>query len=475
MAYECLPLHLMKTVKELDELRLNSYYFVLHISIDNPDTGHAAMAMLAATDYVEHIAAEEGECAAQQAWKRIQAGFVLADGLPTTPETPSQKQRSTKPSPWTNEEAAAVEIFKAKSRVAQKIHCNSRLKIGRHTLVEWLDPTNFEELAWQRDFMDDLSNRKPWVVKGRSDESRLIRELSWEGRMFGSFIQREVETIKRWIDSLGPSENSIDADVYYDFVGVRSTLSVEHLEERRKGQIHYPAFNSHSHMQLHLVKTQHDNLSLENSFLSSIDFDITSTQIGDLLALWFASGSLLECFVNLPVRVSSTRGSAIVKILRAQYGYDLENDGVAGTDELNRTKDGKAIGIVEVGLDMYRTRFLTNPKVLDDVLATSSETTADFAKELIDLSMKPLQYGDTLIGMTWAFMELHGLFTNMGDRWLSAENLVALKSISCRERHNLLIYLKEMQDDDNRLAHFWGGCKKARDVISNIFLCSTGT
>jgi hypothetical protein len=67
MAYECLPLHLMKTFKELDELKLNSYNFTLHISIDNSDSGRAAMAMLAAVDYTKYITGNQKESAAHQA------------------------------------------------------------------------------------------------------------------------------------------------------------------------------------------------------------------------------------------------------------------------------------------------------------------------------------------------------------------------------------------------------------------------
>ncbi|KAF2832752.1 hypothetical protein CC86DRAFT_401500 [Ophiobolus disseminans] len=53
MAYESLPLPLLKTVKELRELRLNPYYFELHNSIDNANVGHAAMVMAAVANYIE--------------------------------------------------------------------------------------------------------------------------------------------------------------------------------------------------------------------------------------------------------------------------------------------------------------------------------------------------------------------------------------------------------------------------------------
>jgi len=219
MAYESLPLHLLKTVKELRELRLNPYYFELHISIDNADSGHAAMAMAAVADYIDLVDQTEGAEAAQAAWKRVQAGYILAEGLPTTPESPSLKVEPEQPFPRDDTEAALVEIFAAKSFVAHKIHCNSRLKIGRRSLVDWLEPQAFKDTQWQKDFLHDLGNCKPWVIKGDSQKSRLIRELSWEGKMFGSFTEKEVEIVKQWIDSLGsqPQAPRPDPKVYYDF------------------------------------------------------------------------------------------------------------------------------------------------------------------------------------------------------------------------------------------------------------------
>jgi hypothetical protein len=45
----------MRAITELKELKLNDYYFLLHISIDNADSGHTAMAMHAVVKYMAHI------------------------------------------------------------------------------------------------------------------------------------------------------------------------------------------------------------------------------------------------------------------------------------------------------------------------------------------------------------------------------------------------------------------------------------
>ncbi|KAK4977388.1 hypothetical protein LTR28_007139, partial [Elasticomyces elasticus] len=238
MAYEGLPLHLMKTVKELQELKLDAYYFVLHISIDNAASGHAAMAMEAAIEYIEQMQKTKGDVVAHQAWKRVQAGFVLAEGLPTTPELPSSVRHVELPSPRTDIEAAVVEVFACKAAVAHKIHCNSVLRIGRRTLVEWLEPTAFEQTKWQMEFLHDLGNCRPWVIKGDSAKSRLIRELAWEGKMFGSFTQTEVEVVKRWIDSLG--NPGFDPHLYWSFTGREEITPKQRLGRTQDVRCDYP-------------------------------------------------------------------------------------------------------------------------------------------------------------------------------------------------------------------------------------------
>ncbi|MCJ1384244.1 hypothetical protein MMC17_007360 [Xylographa soralifera] len=55
MHYEGVTLETMKAAKELEELKLNASYFLLHIAIDNADLGHTAIAMQAAIRYIEHM------------------------------------------------------------------------------------------------------------------------------------------------------------------------------------------------------------------------------------------------------------------------------------------------------------------------------------------------------------------------------------------------------------------------------------
>ena len=65
--FEGLTLETMKAAKEVGEFGLNPYYFVLHISIDNADSGHTAVAMLAVAKYIEHVQQTQGRSSAHQA------------------------------------------------------------------------------------------------------------------------------------------------------------------------------------------------------------------------------------------------------------------------------------------------------------------------------------------------------------------------------------------------------------------------
>ncbi|KAL1791833.1 hypothetical protein ACET3X_009584 [Alternaria dauci] len=395
MAYESLPLHLLKTVKELRELRLNPYYFELHISIDNADSGHAAMAMAAVTNYIELVAEKEGEEAADIVWKRVQAGYILAEGLPTTPESPSLKTQPEEPFPHTNTEAALIEIFAAKSFVAHKIHCNSRLKIGRRSLVDWLEPEAFKNAQWQREFLQDLSNCKPWVVKGNSEKSRLVKELSWEGKMFGSFTEKEVEIVKAWIDQLGwPMEGPrSDPSAYYEFTGRSPSPPLESMTQHLDILVNYPVLATPEPSNPFTV-TDASDMDIEDT----PTLDLSRIDISNFLPLWLTSPTLLETLPAVPVRAADEFGSAIVRVLRAQTGFSAEGPGVAGMDEVHRTDDGQAIGLVELGLEMCRRGGMRTPSSLKEAVAMGNDESVSFSQWMIWMGMRWLTHRDLLVG-----------------------------------------------------------------------------
>ncbi|KAL6703281.1 hypothetical protein ACN47E_010069 [Coniothyrium glycines] len=465
MAYESLPLHLLKTVKELRELRLNPYYFELHISIDNADSGHAAMAAAAVADYIKLVQRDNGYDAAHVAWKRVQTGYVLAEGLPTTPESPSLRQESMNSFPRDDTEEALVAIFTAKSSVAHKIHCNSRLKIGRQSLVDWLEPNAFKDPRWQQEFLQELSNCKPWVTKGDSMNSRLVKELSWEGKMFGSFTEKEVEVVKSWINSLGPRPDipTPDSKVYVNFT--RRFLPPILEDDTSDVDItrRYPVLAcGYTAIEMLLPEPTSDRaLSLRTSKLN----------LRNLLPLWFTSTTLLEALPNVPVRTANEFGSALVRVLRAQTGFDVEGTGVAGMDEVHRTDDGHSIGIIELGFVMCCRARLLAPSDLGEAVAMGSETSAQLSEWMLHMSMRWLTYRDLLIGMSWAFVDLHEQISeHIGDgALLDAEHRCILKEIADRERRGLEFCKVELECNPRRARKFREGARIARKAIGSCF------
>lgn len=464
MAYESLPLHLLKTVKELREVRLNPYYFELHISIDNADSGHAAMAMAAVADYIDLVEQDEGPEAAHVAWKRVQAGYILAEGLPTTPESLSLKVEPEGPFPRSETEAALLDVFAAKAFVAHKIHCNSRLKIGRRSLVDWLEPKAFADKQWQKEFLQDLGSCKPWVIKGDSQKSRLVKELSWEGKMFGSFTQTEVEIVKAWIDELGAPVSAPQPDprVYYDFTNQSSEIPSV-ASANLDVLVDYPVLSAPAALMPVLS-------SASCAAPVHLDLGMGDLILQNLLPLWFASPTLLETLPSVPVRAADSLGSALVRVLRAQIGFDVEGQGVAGMDEVHRTDSGQSFGIVELGLEMCRRAHIRIPVTLEEAVAAGNAESVAFSKWMISLSMQWLTHRDMLIGMSWAFAELHDAIARLeGDQaLLSPESAQVLEGIVRREKAGLKICKEEVMEDEQRRKDFEEGLAVARRAIRTV-------
>ncbi|KAJ4331692.1 hypothetical protein N0V87_008972 [Didymella glomerata] len=467
MAYESLPLHLLKTVKELREVRLNPYYFELHISIDNADSSHAAMAMAAVADYIDLVEKEEGAEAAQTAWRRCQAGYILAEGLPTTPESPSLKVEPEGPFPRIETEATLLDIFAAKAFVAHKIHCNSRLKIGRRSLVDWLEPKAFADKQWQKEFLVDLGNCKPWVIKGDSEKSRLVKELSWEGKMFGSFTQTEVEVVKAWIDELGtPSETpKSDPNVYYNFTKQSSKVPISATSINLDALVDYPVLASPD-----ISRFASDGGG--SSDISYAELRMAKTRLLNFLPVWFTSVTLLESLPSVPVRAANSFGSALVRVLRAQTGFDVEGQGVAGMDEVHRTDNGESFGIVELGQEICSRADIRIPTNLKEIVSMGSAESVAFSQWMVSLSMQWLAQQDVLIGMSWAFMELHEAIARLRNdqALLGPSSAKMLEGIAQRERAGLSICKEEIEESEERKADFERGLATARGATSTFSL-----
>ncbi|KAK8870095.1 hypothetical protein IAR55_000665 [Kwoniella newhampshirensis] len=413
MAYETLPYHLLVTSRELRELKIDDYYFALHITIDNPDSGHAAIARASVDRYLEGVRVRDGQEAMERMWRRVQAGVVLADGLPTTPWAPvdfavDPITRIWKPIPQkavvvgpTDIESRLVKLLGRKASAAEKMHCPSRILIKGHTIEYWLAPATFT-FDKGLEFVRALAEKRPWVSPGSSPKSKLVQELEWGGRMFGAFSRDEVNVVKRWIESLGKIE-SLEGS-YEKFIG----LQEKHTKNARPQPNRQISPTS-------LARSARSSSELPRS-LSSLASTATCASrpldIKHFAPVWFTSIALLERFPLSPAKFASPLGSSVLRILRAQLGFPAlhTNDDIcAGMDDVHAEMDGPAnvLGLWEIGDDMCRRRGITPPatqvELLDWIEVNQSSSIATFCDDMLQLRWSPYTHQATLLGLVYGF------------------------------------------------------------------------
>ncbi|KAJ6262573.1 hypothetical protein Dda_3384 [Drechslerella dactyloides] len=463
MHYEAMVLSTLKAAKELKELGFDPYYFILHVSIDNGDSGHTAMALEVAMEFMELVKMRDGDAAAQQAWKRIQTGYILSKGLPTAPICPSFRKQILSPLqrkesfPRNDLEGEVIRIFKAKATVSQKIHCGSRIKFGGRTIAEWLAPRALESEQNQMEFLDALSNTKPWIYKGDSKSSKFLKELSWEGRMFGSFTQSEVYTIKEWIDSLGGGAGPNNPKFYWRFISKDEISSQKALQQQDIRADHpvYSPFPANS------VFAQVLPSASRLPRATSIDAIVTPN-LNIFFPLWFAHPCLLEHFVCIPAKTTSSTACSILRILRAQSGFSAENAMVAGMDEVRRSD---SIGLVDLGLEMVRRSGFIEPACLKEVLQTWK---SDFALFMLHLCKRPADNMGLLLGLTMAFVDLHDAISS-SSTLLSKDSQRLLGGVAERERKNLDMCFQDLETTPPLFLDFCRGYHLGRAEIDRCF------
>ena len=178
LGYEQLPLHLLVTAYELNELGLDPYYFTLHVTVDNSDSGHAMRACKAVIDTLPRI----GD--ASRYWKRILAGARLADaGLGTTDVIEGF-----------DIEAEVVRILSNKSGAGRGAHSDYCQVAGRK-VNDWLS-----QPGQIPGFLAALQ-QAGWIKMGAPvDQSRFWNLLQGDrAEMFGVFSSYEQQVIHDWI------------------------------------------------------------------------------------------------------------------------------------------------------------------------------------------------------------------------------------------------------------------------------------
>ncbi|ROV93397.1 hypothetical protein VMCG_08397 [Cytospora schulzeri] len=489
--FECLTWDTVAAARELREVGLDSYYFLLHISIDNSDSGHVAMALETVVSYLQHVQATQGDEALQREWRCVQAGYLLSE-LGVLQDEKDRTRASAATNTFANNRFAPelVRVFRAKASVAAKLHCACPSRIGGKKLSEWLDCGLLETAQGQASFLESLARARPWIRPGDSSRSRLVAELQWNGKMFGAFTKTELDVLCSWIDALGV----VDSSVYWEFVGrhgpsgtvANASNTVQGLDDVRLAS---PVFTNRGlsapwkeHALRLAVKPGMPNLEP----LPRIPGGRNVAVVKKLLPLWFAHASLLEGFVSTPIRTCDTNGSAVIRILRAQRGFAVEDEGVAGMDEMRRAD---SMGLVGLGLDLARNANLDPPRHLADVLplgpsrshhladldplgqdALRTDEIGDFALDMLHWSMRPVQHKSALMGMSWAFLGLHEYVAAQEDCGLMSKPArEALGEIARREREALGVCKRELATDLEQASEFEAAAELAWTKIAQCF------
>ncbi|WRT68138.1 uncharacterized protein IL334_005113 [Kwoniella shivajii] len=425
MAYESLPYHLLITARELKELDIDNYYFAIHVTIDNADSGHSAMARIAVERYLEGVRERDGDQAMHNIWRRIQVGYILAEGLPTTPSGPIEfepvrksdsiihwQPRSSQTPPVTPAESKLVNVIVKKAGAAEKMHCTSKMRIGGETVEQWLDPRTISETR-ALSFIRALATKRPFVVPGDTSRSRFVQDLEWGGKMFGAFTGMESDIVKNWIRSLQPRITS--EGTYERFVG-RSAAAQKGFnppatpfEERTRDLWTIHDVNPMSTTQLS-ERVSSEDLITQPMF----ETDEIALEYSRLRSIWYVSTSLFECFPLQPSRFATPLGMFSLRLLRSQLGFGalhLPEDICAGTDDLDLTRqEGDMIGLWELGEKLDQVCNIPNADDIQQIARdTTDRRTNEFCAKLLDLRSRPYTNSSYIFGVSLALCKgVHG-------------------------------------------------------------------
>ncbi|HEY1042413.1 MAG TPA: iron-containing redox enzyme family protein [Telluria sp.] len=180
LGYEQLPLHLLITSYELNELGIDPYYFTLHVTVDNAANGHAQKAVQALRQLLPLV----GDRA--QFMQRVVDGYRLNDlGASTTSVIASF-----------DIERELCAILQAKAVVGKNMHSDYCRVEGR-SVNDWLsDPSQVPG------FLRAMES-SGWIKRGEPvANSRFWGLVHGErAQMFGVFSSYEQQVLRDWISS----------------------------------------------------------------------------------------------------------------------------------------------------------------------------------------------------------------------------------------------------------------------------------
>lgn len=185
LGYEQLPLHLLITAYELNELGIDPYYFTIHVTVDNADTGHAKRACQAALELAPRIG-NPGEF-----WRRVRSGAKLGNFGTDSLEVINSFDI----------DAEVGAILKRKAFAGQGAH-SEFCKVAGRSVNEWL-----ADIDGLPRFLVALQ-QTGWIERNRpAESSRFWKLLHGErAEMFGVFSPYELQVIHDWIRGPGSAD-----------------------------------------------------------------------------------------------------------------------------------------------------------------------------------------------------------------------------------------------------------------------------
>lgn len=178
LGYEQLPLHLLITSFELNELGIDPYYFTLHVTIDNASTGHARKAAQSVMALLP-VGQERDDF-----YKRVARGFKLNElGVGSSAVIQSFDL-----------EQEVISMLERKRTFGQHMH-SDYCRLDGKTVNEWLAKP--DQIA---QFLAVLENRG-WIKRHQDPvESRFWQLIEGAGApMFGVFNGYEKQLVHDWI------------------------------------------------------------------------------------------------------------------------------------------------------------------------------------------------------------------------------------------------------------------------------------
>lgn len=178
LGYEQLPLHLLVSAYELNELGIDPYYFTLHVTIDNAATGHSARAVRSVFDALPTFGDHE------EFYRRVRNGYRLSSHGVSTNDVIDGFDLDQE----------VVKVLAEKASVGSSLH-SDYCRIGGKTVNDWLSTP-----GQMGSFLQALE-KAGWIQRHQNPEnSRFWKLLCGEkAPMFGVFNAYDRQVIHDWI------------------------------------------------------------------------------------------------------------------------------------------------------------------------------------------------------------------------------------------------------------------------------------